>query len=359
MKRFYRKGARGERAQRTNRFRALASLQRQQPSAGFSRRSRRDRRPRRDERDVVAAAAVERHREERPAELLGRLHRLDLLGDFLIADMLGQPVGDQQDDAPAGDLDPVDDRHRLLAADGTRQDVAERRTADAVGGQDALVGQALGQGLVAGDLVQLALPIDVTAAVPHLGHIHPWKDGHGEGQGGRHLGVGVEQLPFLDRGVRLECRVGQRLVELRVRCGTGAVVGAHGGGDVLRDGGEGDPARLAPSRSTADSVGDQHVGGDPLSPQRQRRRIGQAGAVHHHLRMHGAEHEMILVFLPYAADVRQAEHVQLGVGWAHPLRVSGHESSLPREHARALLSQSRLSPWSRQSASASRTRLRP
>ena len=69
----------------------------------------------------------------------------------------------------------------------------------------------------------------------------------------------------------------------------------HGRGEVLRDGNGGESAGFTAIGAPADSIGDQHDGGDPLSAQRDGRGVGETGAMHHNLRVHSAQQKLILI----------------------------------------------------------------
>src|ERR1044071_3605612 len=59
-------------------------------------RSRTGTRAGRDDRDVVLAAAIERHPQQRLAAGLRPVLRRERVADFLLRDVLGQPVGAEQ-----------------------------------------------------------------------------------------------------------------------------------------------------------------------------------------------------------------------------------------------------------------------
>ena len=56
----------------------------------------RQRRPRRDDRDVIRPTAIQRELKEVATQLLSANHALAMLGNLLVADMLGQPIAAEQ-----------------------------------------------------------------------------------------------------------------------------------------------------------------------------------------------------------------------------------------------------------------------
>src|SRR5262249_39108312 len=88
---------------------------------------------------------------------------------------------------------------------------------------------------------------------------------------------------------------------------------------VLRDGFRRDPARPAARGASAHAIGHEHDRRKPLPAQRQPVGFREAGTVNDHLRLHGAEEELILILLADAARMREAEQIELVVAWPNSL----------------------------------------
>ncbi len=72
------------------------------------------------------------------------------------------------------------------------------------------------------------------------------------------------------------------------------MIAPHGGGDILCDGLCRELAGLSP-RAAPHSIGHQQNGRQAFTAERQVVDVGETGPVDHHLRMHRAHQEMILV----------------------------------------------------------------
>src|SRR3954471_23373325 len=120
-------------------------------------------RPTDDDGDVVGSAVVESILEELLADLPGRLHRRQSLGNSLVADMSGQAVAAKQVDVLPRIPDSGDHRRRLRSADRAGEDVGEGRVCRERRREKTLVDQRLGDRLIVGYLGELAVGVCVVA----------------------------------------------------------------------------------------------------------------------------------------------------------------------------------------------------
>src|SRR5690606_1736720 len=96
-----------------------------------------------------------------------------------------------------------------------------------------------------------------------------------------------------------------------------------------------------------------------LAAERELLRRGKAGAVHQHLRVHGAEQEVVLVVLPHLPHVGQAEEIELfiprlgaGIGGDGGGAQPSHRHLCLLEPKTAPAGQSAVPlPWSRRTSS--------
>ena len=126
---------------------------------------------RHDAGDVVRPAAVQRELDELPGDCLGVFDGGQRLAQRLVADHPGQPVRAEQ--VPVPGLAVVHGQVGLGHRPAVQRPQQERALGvggDVVGADPALVDQRLHQGVVVGDLVELALPEQVTARVADMAH---------------------------------------------------------------------------------------------------------------------------------------------------------------------------------------------
>ena len=152
-----------------------------------------------------------------------------------------------------------------VATDGAGKDIGPAGARGIGAVEDPLIDQLLGHGLVAGDLHQLVVTHDVTAAVSHLQQIcaRPYTDPQGEGGGHAALSIGVVGV-LDDRGVDLHGGVGQGIGERGVLVSIGGVVGLDALGDVIGDALDGEAAGLFARLGAAHTIGDHGHEGESL-----------------------------------------------------------------------------------------------
>ena len=95
--------------------------------------------------------------------------------------------------------------------------------------------------------------------------------------------------------------------------GPRAVVAAHGLGDVLGDGFDGESAGGLTMLGAAHAVGDHHDEREPLLAGDVVHRLGEAAELDVHATVQGGNEEVVLVRLAHLALVRQPEDINLVV----------------------------------------------
>src|SRR6185436_12370263 len=125
------------------------------------------------DRDVVAGAGRERIFQQRLAGLLRRARGEQPFANPGVGDVLGESVTTEQSDVVPDGVEPGDDRSSLGPADRAREYVRPARLIGVRAAHDPLIDQVLRHGLIARDLLELAPPEQVTAAVPHLKQVGP------------------------------------------------------------------------------------------------------------------------------------------------------------------------------------------
>ena len=177
--------------------------------------------------------------------------------------------------------------------------------------QQSTIDQLLRDRLVARHLTQLAVLVEVAATVANLQHVQPRPYHNAKRQRRRHLASIKSLRRFVAHCLmRIDCRRAQRVHELVIFDRTYCVIAAQCRRHVAHDRFGRESARLTPSGAATNAVGHQQDRRQPLPRGHQRSRIRQTGPVHHQLRVHRRQHEMILIFLPDEPDVGQPKHVE-------------------------------------------------
>ena len=161
-----------------------------------------------DAGDVVRAAAVQRELDQLARDGLGVCDGGQRLAQHLVADHAGQPVRAEQ--VAVACLAVVHGKVGLgdrPAVQRPQQQRALRVGGDVIGADPALVDQRLHQRVVVGDLVELAVPEQVTARIADVAHRRVPVGPEQRGERGAHAldrGVGDDHLlqPGVGRGDR-------------------------------------------------------------------------------------------------------------------------------------------------------------
>ena len=159
--------------------------------------------PRQDHRDVVGSAALVGERDQPVARRLQVALARDDLRDLFPLHRAGEPVGAEHEDvAPADFLVGEIDLHARVGPERLEDDVPALALRRFLFRQLTRLDQALHQGLILGQLDDLALADEVGAAVTHLGEEKPVaQHAHGGRRRSHAAELGVR------RGVRVDLAV--------------------------------------------------------------------------------------------------------------------------------------------------------
>ena len=225
--------------------------------------------------------------------------------------MLGEPIATEQVHVAPISGEMRDHRFRLVAAQGARKHVSERRPSGSRLREHSLVHQVLGHRLVARHLRERATAPTVIARVAHLEQVVVRPDPHVERQRGRHapgrpvIRPGVAHRLVGPHGRRLQCLDQPRLD------GVDTVVAVHGFGHVPHGRLEREGARLLARREPAHAVGDHRDHRKPFIAERQPLMVGEAGRFYVYPLVDGGEQERVLIVAAHLSDVREAVDVEL------------------------------------------------